>query len=78
VAEEKIAQMAGRGRRLAAGDAPARARRCNLERFLEATTPVVASSSCPAKVMRDTMISPFHLIYFAVEIDVVAFLFEML
>ncbi|TVU22014.1 hypothetical protein EJB05_31690 [Eragrostis curvula] len=35
--------MAGRGKRFAAGDAPAR--RCNLERFLEATTPVVASSS---------------------------------
>ncbi|GJN37541.1 hypothetical protein PR202_gb26511 [Eleusine coracana subsp. coracana] len=39
--------MAGRGRRFAAGDAPAR--RCNLERFLEATTPVVTSSSCSAK-----------------------------
>jgi hypothetical protein len=49
-----------------------------LERFLEATTPVVASSSCPAKVMRDTTVSPFHLIYFPVETDVVAFLLEML
>ncbi|KAL6626700.1 hypothetical protein ACP70R_030426 [Stipagrostis hirtigluma subsp. patula] len=38
--------MAGRGRRLAAGGAPAR--RCNLERFLEATTPVVASH-CSSK-----------------------------
>ncbi|KAL6847873.1 hypothetical protein ACP4OV_022001 [Aristida adscensionis] len=39
--------MAGRGRRFAAGGAPAR--RCNLERFLEATTPVVASSCCSSK-----------------------------
>ncbi|NP_001132686.1 uncharacterized protein LOC100194164 [Zea mays] len=38
---------AGFGPRFAAGDAPAR--RCNLERFLEATTPVVASSSCSSK-----------------------------
>ncbi|KAL6627475.1 hypothetical protein ACP70R_031201 [Stipagrostis hirtigluma subsp. patula] len=38
--------MAGRGRRFAAGGAPAR--RCSLERFLEATTPVVASH-CPSK-----------------------------
>ncbi|XP_066313910.1 uncharacterized protein [Miscanthus floridulus] len=37
---------AGSGRRFTAGDAPAG--RCNLERFLEATTPVVASS-CSSK-----------------------------
>ncbi|XP_062183247.1 uncharacterized protein LOC133887332 [Phragmites australis] len=41
--------MAGCGRRFAAGDAPAR--RCNLERFLEATTPVVASSSSSKESM---------------------------
>ncbi|KAF8705057.1 hypothetical protein HU200_031316 [Digitaria exilis] len=35
---------AGCGRRVAGGDVPAR--RCNLERFLEATTPVVTPSSC--------------------------------
>ncbi|WVZ72167.1 hypothetical protein U9M48_020672 [Paspalum notatum var. saurae] len=39
---------AGCGRRFAAGDAPP-ARRCNLERFLEATTPVVAASCCSSK-----------------------------
>ncbi|KAJ1282707.1 hypothetical protein BS78_03G071500 [Paspalum vaginatum] len=38
---------AGCGRRFPAGDAPP-ARRCNLERFLEATTPVVAAS-CSSK-----------------------------
>ncbi|ONM30172.1 DUF789 family protein [Zea mays] len=47
---------AGFGPRFAAGDAPAR--RCNLERFLEATTPVVASSSCSSKVMGDDTV--FH------------------
>lgn len=38
---------AGCGRRFSAGASPAR--RCNLERFLEATTPVV-TPSCSSKV----------------------------
>ena len=48
------------GRRLAGGEAPAR--RCNLERFLEATTPVV-TPSCSSKVMADT---PVHFCSLAV------------
>uniref|UniRef100_A0A0D3EJD4 Uncharacterized protein n=1 Tax=Oryza barthii TaxID=65489 RepID=A0A0D3EJD4_9ORYZ len=41
--------MANCGRRFAAGGAPATARRCNLERFLEATTPVVPTTACSSK-----------------------------
>ncbi|XP_052149247.1 uncharacterized protein LOC127767824 isoform X2 [Oryza glaberrima] len=41
--------MANCGRRFAAGGAPATARRCNLELFLEATTPVVPTTTCSSK-----------------------------
>uniref|UniRef100_A0A0E0MR39 Uncharacterized protein n=1 Tax=Oryza rufipogon TaxID=4529 RepID=A0A0E0MR39_ORYRU len=41
--------MANCGRRFAAAGAPATARRCNLELFLEATTPVVPTTACSSK-----------------------------
>uniref|UniRef100_A0A0E0JDT9 Uncharacterized protein n=1 Tax=Oryza punctata TaxID=4537 RepID=A0A0E0JDT9_ORYPU len=41
--------MANCGRRFAAAGAPATERRCNLERFLEATTPVVPTTTCSSK-----------------------------
>lgn len=44
--------MANCGRRFAAAGAPATATRCNLELFLEATTPVVPTTACSSKVIR--------------------------